>query len=140
MRLLSPDSLASDESLLSHIIPINFQSKTGYSASKSAPLDVRFSEDYIEQLTVGHLMAPDFHIPHVLAEGAVELVGWSPEEPTTGQMPMLLTDNRVPCLQDVCTFLSNQSVKYRNGFRSAVVQAHCTPYLDRRDLTHLTAI
>lgn len=141
MRLLSPDSLASDESLPSRIIPINFRSKTGYSAYESAPSDVHFSEDYIEQLTVGHLMAPDFHIPHALAEGAVELVGWSPEEPTTGQMPMLLMDGGVPSLRDVCTFLSEQSVRYRDGFRSAVVQAQSTyTDLDRRDLTHLTAI
>ena len=131
MRLLSPDSLASDESLPLHIIPINFQSKTGYSTYESAPSDVRFSEEYIEQLTVGHLMAPDFHIPHALAEGAVELVGWSPEEPTTGQMPMLLTDGRIPSLRDIRTFLSEQSVRYRDGFRSAVVQVHGTYTLSR---------
>jgi hypothetical protein len=71
MRLLSPDSVSSDESLPPRIIPINFHSKTGYSAYESAPLDVRFSEDYIEQLTVGDLMAPDFNIPLALPDGAV---------------------------------------------------------------------
>jgi hypothetical protein len=137
MRLFSPDSVASDESLPSRIIPINFQSKTGYSAYESAPSDVRFSEDYIEQLTIGHLMALDFNIPHALVEGAVKLAGWSLEEPTTSQF--LLADGRIPSLRDIRTFLGHQPIMYREGFRSVVVETQGTRILYRSTTSRLTA-
>jgi hypothetical protein len=124
MRLLSPESVSSDDSLPLRIVPINFHSKTGYSAYESAPSDVRFSEDFVEQLTVGQLMAPDFVIPPALPDGAVKLVGWSFEEPTTSQF--LLADGKIPSLRDVRTFLSNQITMYREGFRSAVIETQGT--------------
>jgi hypothetical protein len=121
MRLCSPDSVSSDESVPSRIIPIKFHTKTGYSAYESAPSDVRFSEDHIEQLTVGHLMALDFNIPLALPDDTVKLVGWSPEEPTTSQF--LLADGKIPSLDDVRAFLSNQLIMFREGFRSVVIEA-----------------
>jgi hypothetical protein len=123
MRLCSPDSVSSDDSVPRHVIPIQLHQKTGYSAYESSPSDVRFSKDYIEQLTVGQLMAPDL-IPQALPDGAVQHVGWSVNEPTTSQF--LLIDGKIPSLSDVRTFLSSQPTTYREGFRSVVLEAQGT--------------
>ena len=129
MRLVSPESVSSDDSLPPYITPIKFCSKTGYAAYESAPSDVRFSEEFIEQLTVGHIMSPDFNIPLALPDGAVTLVGWSVEEPTTSQL--LLVDGKIPSLKDVRAFLSDQIIKHREGFRSVVIESQGMISYDR---------
>ena len=70
---------------------------------------------------MGHLMAPDLNIPLALPDNTVKLVGWSPEEPTTSQF--LLADGKIPSLDDVRAFLSNQLIMFREGFRSVVIEA-----------------
>ena len=129
MRLKSPQSGSSDDSLLPNITPIKFYSKTGYSAYESAPSDVPFSEEFIERLTVGHFMSPDFNIPLALLDGAVKVVGWSVEEPITSHF--LLANGKTPSLKDVCTFLSHLTITYREGFRSVVIETQGMISYDR---------
>jgi hypothetical protein len=74
-------------------------------------------------------MSPDLNIPLALPDGAVTLVGWSIEEPTTSQL--LLVDGKIPSLKDVRVFLSDQSIKYREGFRSIVIETQGMLSYDR---------
>jgi hypothetical protein len=120
---MSPDYISSDdESPPPFIIPIKYEQKTGYTAYESAPPEVRFSHEYIKQLTVQQLMSSDFNIPPALPDGAVKLVGWSVEEPAASSQ-LLLIDGKIPSLRDTRVFLSDQPVKFRDGYRSVVLQA-----------------
>jgi hypothetical protein len=132
MSLYSSD----DESLPAYILPITY--KSGYAAYECAPREVPFSEDYIVELTVGQCMAPDFHIPLALPDGSVNLVGWSMEEPTSDHF--LLVDDKVPSLTDVRVFLSDQQVRFRDGFRSVILEAQGKTICDRDGLSNLTRI
>ena len=115
-----------EESLPSYILPIEF--KTGYSAYESAPLEVCFSQEYIDKLTIRHFMSPNFYIPPTLPDGTVKLVGWSVEEPTSSQL--FLIDGKIPSLNDVHVFLSEQSVKFNDGYRSVILSAQGTVLTD----------
>ena len=125
-----------DESLPTYIMPITYQS--GYAAYECAPREVPFSEDYIVELTVGQCMAPDFHIPLALPDGSVNLVGWSMDKPTSEHF--LLVNNKVPSLTDVRVFLSDQQARFRDGFRSVILEAQGKTLCDQVGLSDLTRI
>ena len=121
---MSPDYISSDdESLPSCIVPINYDRKTGYSAYELPPPKVCFSHEYIEQLTVRQLMSSDFDIPPALPDGAIKLVEWSVEEPAAASSQVLLIDGKIPSLRDTRVFLGDQPAKFRDGYRSVVLQA-----------------
>ena len=119
---MSPNYISSDEeSLSSCLVLIKYDSKMGYAAYESAPPEVRFSYEYIEQLTVSQIMSSDFNIPPALPDGAIDLVRWSVEEPTRSQL--LLIDGKIPSLHDTRVFLGDQPAKFQDGYRSVVLQA-----------------
>jgi hypothetical protein len=121
-----------DESVPPYILPIKY--KSGYAAYECAAREVDFSEDFIAELTVGDCMAPDFHIPLALPDGFVKLVDWSTDEPASDHF--LLVDNKVPSLADVRVFLSDQPIKFRDGFRSVILEAQGVTLHDWEMMAH----
>jgi hypothetical protein len=118
-----------DESLPASILPIKFKSE--YAVYESAPREVKFSEDFIAALTIGDCMEPDFHIPSALPDDFVKLVDWSTEEPAPASDHFLLIDSKVPSLADVRVFLGDQPARFRDGFRSVILEARGKALHDR---------